>query len=246
MNITGGWHSMKDEKNKNLEVPKESIADKAHSLVKGAIGGVPMVGALASEVFGMIVIQPITKRREQWMESVVEALIALEIKIKGFEIESLKENEEFISFLMETSQIAAKTHQNEKLKALRNALSNFFICEYHFDKKFSFIKVIEDLTPGHIHLLQFLFEHQVDIQLGVKGFDSLYEFYNDENEFKDKVYFRKCIRDLEVQSLIRLSKDFTDFAGGGGIGGYATDSKSKSVNVLKIAVELLDFIKEKN
>ena len=175
------------------------------------------------------------------MNTVVEKLNQLESKNVGL-IDSLKKNEEFISFILESSQIAFKTHQNEKLKILQNTIENFFLDNTtEYDKKFSFLKVIEEITPTHLKILNFIIENENYINENMVGFPQLHEKYS-EKEIIDKFYFRKCIIDLENQSLIRISRDFADYFSGGG---FSTDDGAPSIKVLDFGNDFIMFVKEK-
>lgn len=226
----------------NLEIPKESTLDKLYSITKGAFGGIPFAGGVASETFGLILSQPITKRRELWMQAVVNKFQSLEGKIDGFWIENLKNDEEFISFLLESSQIAFKTHQEQKLDALKNSVGNYYVVQISFDKKISFLRVIDNLTPTHFDILLFISHNETLIVEKTKGFKALNKLYISENQDKiDRFYFRKCVRDLESESLIRISGDFQDFIGGGS---FATDESAPSIALLDYGKEFINYIVE--
>ena len=223
----------------NLEVPKESSEDKIHSIVKGALGIIPVAGSVASETFGLILSQPITKRREQWMLAVVNELKKLEKAIDNFKIENLKNDEEFVTFLLEASNIAFKTHQDKKLKYLQNSIGRYYKVQLEFDKKHSFLRIIDDLTPTHFVILGFITLNESHIIENIKGFTDLYEFYIKDYDNIDKYYFRKCVRDLDSISLIRISGDFSDFIGGGG---FASDARAPSIKVLDYGLEFIDYL----
>ena len=225
----------------NLNIPKETAGDKAHSIVKGAIGSIPFIGSIAAETFGLILAQPITKRRERWMLTVVEELKKLDQLIESFKMENLKDDAEFVTFLIEVTQIAFKTHQEKKLEYLRNSIGNFYRIEAEFDKKHSFVRIVDDLTPTHFDIAQFIAYNENFIIEHVNDFNSLLELYHEKGSFIDKFYFRKCVRDLENVSLIRISSDFGDFIGGGG---FATDEGAPSIKLLDFGKEFLDFILE--
>ncbi len=224
-----------------LIIPKENNKDIIYKLVKGGIGGIPVAGSIIAETFGLIIAEPISKRREIWMNIVVEKLNDLETKNVGL-IASLKENEEFISFILESSQIAFKTHQNEKLKILKNTIENFFLdSSTEYDKKFSFLKVIEEITPTHLKILNFIVKNENYINENIEGFPELHEKYS-EKEIIDKFYFRKCVIDLEIQSLIKVSGDFSDYHSRSG---YSTDEGAPAIKVLDFGNDFIEFIKGK-
>jgi len=227
--------------NSDLEVPKESSSDRIHSIVKGVFGAIPIAGGVASETFSLILSQPIAKRMEKWMEAVVDKLSNLEKTIHTFKIENLKENDEFITFLIESSQIAYKTHQEEKLYYLQNAIANYFSCQLEYDRKYSYLRVINDLTPTHFIILKYISLNENFIINEIDGFEKLWEHYEKSNPNIDKYYFRKCVKDLENASIIRLSGDFSDYIGGGG---YAHDESAPSIKLLDFGSELIEFIEK--
>ncbi len=227
----------------DLDIPKGSSKDKVYSVFKGALGVIPSVGGVASETFGLILSPPITRRREKWMEAVVEKLNNLEKSLNSFKIENLKDDDEFVTFLIEVSQIAFKTHQDEKLTYLRNTISNYFSTQLEFDKKHSFLRVIDELTPTHLKILKYIAANEEYIIAEIEGFEKLLEHYEKNHPTVDKYYFRKCVRDLENASLIRISGDFSDYIGGGG---YATDESAPSIKLLDYGSELIQYIGKLN
>jgi hypothetical protein len=81
--------------NDGLEPPTSSAGDKAHALAKAGIGSIPLVGAAATELFQMVIAPPLERRRQAWMEAVVEGLRRLEGD-KRLDIDQLKYNDTFI------------------------------------------------------------------------------------------------------------------------------------------------------
>jgi hypothetical protein len=59
-------------KNDDLALPEETGADLAHTLAKVALGYIPVVGPAVAEFFGVLVLPPIARRQQQWMERVAE------------------------------------------------------------------------------------------------------------------------------------------------------------------------------
>jgi hypothetical protein len=100
-----------------LPVPKPAAGDGAHAVVKGALSAIPIAGGLAAELFGLVLATPLTKRRDEWMESVAKRLEGVKASV-----DSMREDPAFVTTLMQASQIALRTHREEKLEALRNAV----------------------------------------------------------------------------------------------------------------------------
>jgi len=222
-------------------IPKDDYTDIIYKLVKGSLGSIPLAGSVVAEIFGFILTEPITKRKTRWMELVVDKLNDLEERNNGL-INGLRENDEFISFLLESSQIALKTHQEEKLTILKNVISNFIMeTPEDYDKKYSFLKIIEEITPSHIEILNYIHINELEINENINGFPQLYEKYFKSRKI-DKFYFRKCVFDLEKQSLIRINKDFNDYFDGTGY--VSTDEGAPSIKILDIGKEFVQFIKE--
>lgn len=145
---------------KDLEVPKETGKDHFHTIVKTALGEVPLAGGALAELFSAIIESPFQKRKKEWMENVVNAIN--ELKEKGFSPDSLRDNEQFISAVFYASHLAMKTHQQEKLDALRNAIIN--VAEgVEPDEALQqiFLNYIDQFTLLHIKLLRFALERDV-------------------------------------------------------------------------------------
>jgi len=103
---------------------KPGYSDYAHAGVKAGLSLFPIIGGPISEFFSMIIAPPLSKRREEWMGIIYQELVRLETEIDGFRIDNLKDNEQFISVLLYATNIAMRTHQKEKIEALRNAVIN--------------------------------------------------------------------------------------------------------------------------
>lgn len=75
---------------------------------------------------------------------------------RGFDPESLANNEVFVSVAMQASRTALQSHQKEKLEALRNAVLNVAAgCAPDEDEQAIFLAYIETLTTWHIRQLKF-------------------------------------------------------------------------------------------
>jgi len=139
--------------------PKRKASDVVHTLAKAGLSAIPIVGGPASEVFSLVVTPSLEKRRDKWIESIAEALKLLEQKVKGFKIENLKDNEAFVSVVMQASQAAMRTHQEEKLEALRNAVLNSALRDsLEENLRLIFLNHVDYFTPLHLLLLRLISE----------------------------------------------------------------------------------------
>ena len=111
-------------------------------------GGSELVGLLTS---------PLAQRRDDWFEDLERRLRDLEGRVEGFRFDDLRNNEQFISATLQATQAAIKTHQKEKLEALRNAVLNVAIGQSPGDDlQLIFLTIIDAFTPKHLQVLRFL------------------------------------------------------------------------------------------
>lgn len=140
----------------NVERPKPSKGDTAHTLAKVVVSAIPWVGGPAAELFSAIITPPLTKRRDEWIESIGNGLKDLSIKVDGFSLDNLSQNEMFITTVMQATQVAIRNHQKEKLEALRNAILNAAMPNPpEEDIQMMFLNFIDTLTPWHLRILKF-------------------------------------------------------------------------------------------
>lgn len=137
--------------------PKSKLTNRAYKVAKIIISGVPFLGGPTAELFSAIIVDPLSKRREEWIESIVKRILELEDKVKGFKIEELSKNNMFLTTIMHASQAAIRNHQEEKLEALRNAVLNASLPNPpDEDMQLMFLNFIDTFTPWHIRILMFL------------------------------------------------------------------------------------------
>jgi hypothetical protein len=128
--------------------------DVGYAAIKLAIGSVPIVGAAAVELLQLIVAPPMEKRREAWIEEIVEGLRKLEQK-NLLTVESLSDNEAFIDAVAQATSAAMKTSSQVKLDALRNAVLNSATrFEVGKARQEIFINWIDSLTEWHLIILR--------------------------------------------------------------------------------------------
>ncbi len=139
-------------KNNELKSPKATAGDVLHALAKGAVSGVPIAGGLAAEFFGLVIAPPLSKRRDEWFESLANQLRELRV-----DFDQLSQNQEFITTAMHATQAAIRSHDREKLDALRNAVTNTAIGNApEQDLRSLFLSFVEEFTPSHLRILKLL------------------------------------------------------------------------------------------
>lgn len=138
----------------SLEVPESSKGDVAHALAKAGLSAVPLVGGPAVELFQLLVQPPLERRRQQWMQQVGEKL--LELEVKGLSLANLQENEQFVSAVMQASAAAIRTHKQEKLAALRNAILHIAKGEGPEETiQHLLLSFIDEFSEMHLRVLAF-------------------------------------------------------------------------------------------
>lgn len=136
--------------------PEPSIGDRGLAVVRAALGSVPVAGAALQELFAAIVTPPLERRRNDWMESVGEKLVRLEEEHRT-QLDSLSDNESFISVVMNATNAALRTHDETKLNALRNAVSNAACSDAPEDSlQLQFVAMVDQLSGWHLRLLEYL------------------------------------------------------------------------------------------
>lgn len=77
--------------------------------------------------------------------------------IDSFDISKLRENDEFVSALIEASYIAIKNHQKEKHKMLTNAVCNTACsADLKYNQIKHFLMLIDELSLEHLLILKYL------------------------------------------------------------------------------------------
>lgn len=149
---------------KTHDVPTATLKDKLHTLAKAGISAIPVVGGSATELFNVIIAPPLETRRVTWMNDVAEHLQELEER-ENLKLEDLKDNETFITTVMQASQAAIRNHQTEKREALRNAVLNAAL-PHAPDESLQqhFINQVDTFTFWHIRLLDLFQDPQAWFQ----------------------------------------------------------------------------------
>jgi hypothetical protein len=110
-----------------------------------------------AELFSLTSQAILNSRSNDWMESIAEDLESLEKQVPGFNAEIALHNPVFFTSFLEAAEIAIRTHQEEKLEALRNAVMNAALQSAPEDAiQLILLNLIDGLTALHIRVLMFL------------------------------------------------------------------------------------------
>lgn len=225
------------------EKPEVSAADVAHAVVKGAVSAVPVVGGVLSETLSLIFSPPLEKRREKWIETLADAIEEIKRRLDDFSPEKLSQNEAFVTTAMHASQIASRTHQEEKLRALRNAIVNAAMPDAPDETKQQiFLEHVDSLTPWHLRILAFFESPQAwfqrhnirrpNITAGAQShiLEAGIPELRGQREFYDQI-----IKDLEARGLVP----------GGGIHVMVSEHGLWQPRITNWGREFLRFISER-
>lgn len=136
-----------------LAVPTASGADIAHAIVKATLASVPGAGGALAELMQLFIGPAIDKRREAWMRRVAAKLTTL--MATGLRADTLREDDRFISAVLQTTLIAQRTHSEEKLDSLNNALWNIVTTQTPDEAIESiFLGYVDSFTEWHIRILR--------------------------------------------------------------------------------------------
>lgn len=190
------------------DIPKPTGGDVAHFLARAAIGSIPVVGAAGLELFNAVIGPPLSRRRDEWLNALAEQFARIEKTVDGFKVENLKDDEVFITAVLHAMAAALRTHQKEKLDALRNAILNVALhTSPDEDMQFMFLGFIDKFTPWHIRVLMHFHENPPDWMLGsdpaylAKAFPELLQQADEELSGRVE-FFMQIVHDLESSGLL--------------------------------------------
>ena len=136
-----------------LTPPTETMGDKAHTLTRAGLAAIPYLGGSAAELFQLVLAPPLRKRQQEWMDSVAQGLRELEEKQKCV-VDELKDNDAFIDTIMQASQAAVRTANEEKREALKNAVLNAALPNAPDESKQQiFVNFVDQFTVWHLRIL---------------------------------------------------------------------------------------------
>lgn len=242
--------------NDELEPIKENKSDYAHRFVKSALGVVPFAGTALGELFSVVLPPSIESRRDKWMNEVSLVLNDLLKKNKDL-INELKINEDFISLLLETSQLALKTHREEKLQLYKRALKNSISIDFDYFIQETYVRYIEELNPNQILVLNFINTNQEKLNY-VNSYQKYYNLLTvgsvgllspTLDSSIDSSTVRFFLQDLDKKGLIIVSDAIEDLEGYVRENSYLITEKSKDelpyIKITEFGKNFLKMIEEK-
>ncbi|HVY05807.1 MAG TPA: hypothetical protein VHB46_07505 [Burkholderiales bacterium] len=131
--------------------PAANLDDAGHALAKGLIGAIPIVGSPAAEIFTLIFAPSLEKRRDVWLGELAKAVYELQSK-HGLDIKRLQSDDQFVSLVLNATQVALRNHHALKLSFLRQAIVSGFSLGDSFadDEAHLFVRLIDELSPRQL------------------------------------------------------------------------------------------------
>ena len=159
------------------------------------MSAVPVIGSPAAELFGFLVVAPASRRRDEWIRSIDERLVVLESRIPGL-IESLPSKDEFVTAALHATQVAMRSHQKEKLEALRNAVVNVAAGSApDSDRQLIFLGWVDAFTPTHLAFLESLAPSCPDEQRA-----AIRAQLSKDRDLSDAVVIDLCIKNATINA----------------------------------------------
>lgn len=143
-------------KKKRPDPPEKTAGDATHSLIKGAISSLPVLGPITAEIFGHVFTPPLERRRVEWMNDVANRLEQLQKK--GYiKYKDLQKNDAFITTVSHAYYAAIRNHQNEKREALKNVVLNSAMPDAPDESRQQFfLNFVDTCTEWHLRIMTLL------------------------------------------------------------------------------------------
>lgn len=168
-------------------------SDKNYNATKALVSSVPAIGSLVVNFFDSYIVPPATQRTYKFLETLVRQLEEVKSKIESVDFESPV----FLTTFLHAYQIAARTHQEQKLEALRNAVLNSSIpSSLEDDVLAMFLNWIDGFTELHISTLKHL--HYLDRYAP----EELHTYFPALEQ--NKAVYNQVLKDLADRGLISL------------------------------------------
>lgn len=138
--------------------PKKSTArEMTEAAIEASAGMVPVVGSPLAVAFAVAMGWTYNRRMQAWLGELAAAVTELQERSDGLSFDDLAQDEVFVDAVVNATRAAQATHDDEKLKALRNGVLNSISPDAPVvDEQHRFFRLIEQFTPAHLKLLSFL------------------------------------------------------------------------------------------
>jgi hypothetical protein len=121
---------------------------------EAVVGSVPLVGSALAVALVTALNWRLEQRREHWFTQLAAAVEDLSERVGDFDLENLAGDDRFVDAVVSATRTIDHTHQEEKIRALRNAVLNSVAPDApDADTQAIFLDLIDRFTPSHLRLL---------------------------------------------------------------------------------------------
>ncbi|MEG4091885.1 hypothetical protein [Microcoleus sp. Pol12B4] len=172
-------------------------SDKNYNASKALASSIPAIGSLVEGFIDSYIGSPATKRMRKFLQALVEELNQVKSKIESVDFE----NPVFLTTFLHAYQIAARTHQEQKLEALKNVVLNSSIPRALEDDILAmFLNWIDYFPELHISTLKHL--HYLD-RYAPEQLDTYFPMLE-----KYRGVYNQVLKDLADRGLISLREKY--------------------------------------
>ena len=203
-------------------IPDTTNLDNALTAAKIITGIIPLAGSTLSELLNKSVSTYTNARITKWQKAVAEGFEELYRRYNNLPQDILT-NDRFATSFLHGTLAATRTHQEEKLEALRNAVLNSGLpTAPDDDLQLMFLNFVDSFTPWHLTLLSF-FENPLQwFQRKEQDVPNYYAtsagqvMLNAFPELKDRrEFYTQVCKDLNDRGLADLSSSSLNALGSG-------------------------------
>ena len=194
----------------------EPTADKAHRLVRAAIGLLPVGSGTALEAWNSLVEDPFNARRTRWLRDLTAALNEVSATIEEIKNNRSRSNA-VLSSIVQSTDIAIRTGDAAIQKRLICIVLNTIEDQEPNEELSSlYLSTIRQMTSSHLELLRLIssrqrYENGPDLENQER---KLFEEMAEQKGISSYIPKNRLLKDLESLSLIH-SPDGSPWSSGG-------------------------------
>jgi hypothetical protein len=133
---------------------KSTSREIVERISEAAIGSVPLIGNALAVTFVTALNWRLEQRREKWFTELAEGVEKLRERVDDFDLETLAGNDLFVDAVVTATRTVEHTHQEDKIRALRNAVLNSIAPDApDADTQAIMLNLIDRFMPSHLRLL---------------------------------------------------------------------------------------------
>jgi hypothetical protein len=135
--------------------PSDTGKEVAAGLARAGVSLIPLAGSPLAELVDLFLQPMIHRRRDRWLGHLASAVD--ELRANAVDARTLVDNDLVTTVIVNATAAAARTHEEEKLRALRNAVVNSALAlgpDEH--TQMMFVRIVDEFTALHLQLLAYL------------------------------------------------------------------------------------------